>query len=52
VFNMNRLALPASRSVVKTFQRKSSGSFYGSNNVDGFKESFTTPMKQAQSEFY
>lgn len=49
---MNRLAQPATRSVVKTFQRKSSGSFYGSNNVEGFKESYVTPLKQAHSKCF
>ncbi|CAO4371752.1 unnamed protein product [Caenorhabditis nigoni] len=46
---MNRLAQPAGRSVVKTFQRNSSGPFYGSHNVDGFKQSYTTQLKPNHS---
>ncbi|CAI4228008.1 unnamed protein product [Auanema sp. JU1783] len=42
--------LPAARTaVVKTTQRNSSGSFYGSNNVEGFKHSLTATLKQAET---
>ncbi|CAB3402755.1 unnamed protein product [Caenorhabditis bovis] len=46
---MNRLILPTSRSVVKSFQRNSSGSFYSSNNVEGFKDSLTSTLKQSDT---
>ncbi|CAI5444711.1 unnamed protein product [Caenorhabditis angaria] len=46
---MNRLAQPVGRSVVKSFQRNSSGPFYGSNNVDGFKDTLTHTLKASNT---
>ncbi|CAD6188219.1 unnamed protein product [Caenorhabditis auriculariae] len=45
---MQRFSQPL-RTVVKTSKRNSSGGFYGSNNVEGFKESLTTTLRHAET---
>ncbi|CAJ0581004.1 unnamed protein product, partial [Mesorhabditis spiculigera] len=45
--SLPRLALVARTATLRTAQRNSSGSFYGSNNFDGFKQSLGEQLKTA-----